>query len=322
MSHHSPIGFIKKDIQSTDYVKKTELLSTQSQKANRLFPFLVTESFSSRIDWDDSADPLLRQILPSAKELEEQSGFLLDPLEERQFTIAPGVIKKYQGRVILQLTGACPIHCRYCFRRHSKSEDIPKTLQEWQKGVETVRDDKSIIEVIYSGGDPLMLPHARLIELSDLLAEIPHLQRLRIHTRTPVASPERITSTLINGLQSNRLVVSMVIHMNHAAEMDAAVESALAMLVDSGIPLYNQSVLLKGVNDDVDSLAALSETLLQARVTPYYLHLLDPVAGAAHFQVDERQGRELIQALRNRLPGFGVPLLVKEIPGSQAKVPL
>jgi EF-P beta-lysylation protein EpmB len=322
MSYNPPIEFVKKDIQLPDHLKKMAKIVAAAKDADYMFPLLVTDSFSSRIDWNNPCDPLLLQILPTPAELQQVKGFSNDPLGEVKFKKAPGIIKKYHGRVILQLTGACPIHCRYCFRRHNKNADIPKTLAQWQEAIEVVRADQSIREVIYSGGDPLMLPDAKILEFSNRLAEIPHVQRLRIHTRVPVASPQRVTPSLIQGLKKIRLTVTMVIHMNHPAEMDGSVKSALESMVDAGIPLYNQSVLLKGVNDSVETLVALSEALLQARVTPYYLHILDPVSGAAHFRVDGEQGKDLVMEMRNYLPGFGVPLLVQEIPGDGYKLPL
>jgi EF-P beta-lysylation protein EpmB len=307
------------DNQPIRLIKKNFPLSESAQEAARLFSFLVTDSFSSRIDWNNHSDPLLLQVLPSPKELDHGPGFLRDPLREKEFTLAPGIIKKYPGRIIFQLTGACPIHCRYCFRRHNKNKTTPTNQSEWKKAIESIQKDPSIKEVIYSGGDPLMLPIERVLELSQRLADIPHIQRIRIHTRLPVADPKRVTSELIKGLKKLPLVVTMVIHMNHPQEMSSEVETLLGKIVDEGIPLYNQSVLLKGINDDIEILTKLSESLIQARVTPYYLHLLDPVEGATHFQVSEGIGVRLIGEMRNRLPGFAIPTLVRELPGKHSK---
>jgi EF-P beta-lysylation protein EpmB len=322
MSYNPPIGFVKKDIQLADNLKKLPLLDSYTKEAERQFPLLLTHEFAQRIDWNNPEDPLLLQILPTKYELEEKPGFVADPLNESKYNKAPGFIKKYHGRAILQLTGACPIHCRYCFRRHIKNDNIPKTIEEWSQAIEIIRKDRSIKEVIYSGGDPLMLGSDKLLEISNLLATIPHVKRLRIHSRVPVASPKRVTPELVFGLKQLPLVVSLVIHMNHPAEMDDTVKATLAELVEAGIPLYNQSVLLKGVNDDLETLTDLCETLIDARVTPYYLHLLDSVAGAGHFFVDFKKGRELILGMGSLLPGYALPLLVVDIPGENSKTPL
>ncbi|MBF0359289.1 MAG: KamA family radical SAM protein [Magnetococcales bacterium] len=322
MNCNPPIGFIKKEAQTTGNSKEMALLNGSSKEADEQFPLLVSDAFASRIDWSNSSDPLLLQILPTAAELQTDPAFILDPLEEAGYSIAPGIIKKYHGRAILQLTGACPIHCRYCFRRHIKGDNIPKTLAQWDESLEVIRKDPSIVEIIYSGGDPLMLPNKKFLQISNLLGEIAHIKRLRIHSRVPVASPERISLDLIKSIGNLPFTVTMVIHMNHADEMDGFVEATIASLVDAGIPIYNQSVLLKGVNDNLESLTALSEALIQARVTPYYLHLLDPVAGAAHFLVDAKTGRQLLEEMRKVLPGFAIPLLVQEIPGELAKTPI
>ncbi|MBF0195654.1 MAG: EF-P beta-lysylation protein EpmB [Magnetococcales bacterium] len=322
MSYNPPIGFVKKDIELADNIKKLPTLNSFSIEAEKQFPLLLTHEFAKRISWYNPEDPLLLQILPTKHELQKKPGFSTDPLSESIYNQAPGLIKKYHGRVILQLTGACPIHCRYCFRRHIKSNNIPSTLDDWSQAVEIIRNDISIKEVIYSGGDPLMLNSKKLLEISTMLSTIPHVKRLRIHTRTPVASPKRVNLELITGLKNLPLVVTMVIHMNHPAEMDDSVKTTLTAIVEAGIPLYNQSVLLKGVNDNVDTLTALSETLIEARVTPYYLHLLDPVSGAAHFFVDAKKGRELIDKIRLLLPGYAVPLLVMDTPGELSKTPL
>ncbi|MBF0383292.1 MAG: KamA family radical SAM protein [Magnetococcales bacterium] len=322
MSYNPPIGFVKKDIQLADNLKKLSLLKSYSKQAEGDFPLLLTPEFATRIDWNNPKDPLLQQILPTKHENKTKPGFVVDPLNESRYAKAPGYIKKYHGRAIMQLTGACPIHCRYCFRRHIKSNNIPKSINEWSQAVETIRQDKSIKEIIYSGGDPLMLNSDKLLEISNLLTTIPHIKRLRIHSRVPVASPKRITPDLIKALKDLPLVMSMVIHMNHPAEMDSGVKNTLQELVEAGIPLYNQSVLLKGINDDVTTLITLSETLIDARVTPYYLHLLDPVAGAAHFYVDEKKGRELLLKMRPMLPGYALPMLVVDIPGERSKLPI
>lgn len=322
MSHCSPIGLFKKSASPSILSEREPTGCTREKTAESLFPFLITQAFASRIDWQDPKDPLLLQVKPSAKELETVEGFSHDPLQESQCQRYPGILQKYQGRVILQLTGACPIHCRYCFRRHHKNDTLPKTLADWHDSLTGLASDTTLREVILSGGDPLMVEEERLLAFCDRLSRIPHLRRLRIHSRVPVADPARISSRLLKGLRNNRLVVTLVTHMNHFREMDATVQTTFEAIVDAGIPLFNQSVLLKGINDSAEILSTLSETLLQARATPYYLHLLDPVAGAAHFRVEETRAKQLIEQIRTMLPGLGVPLLVREIPKSLCKRPL
>ena len=234
----------------------------------------------------------------------------------------PGLLQKYAGRVLLITTGACGIHCRYCFRRHFPYSDSHAAADRWAQALDYLKRDSNIEEVILSGGDPLSLTDARLGELTAQLDGISHLRRLRLHTRLPVVLPERIDDALIRWLGASRLKPVVVIHANHANEFDAAVERALARLHDADVLLLNQSVLLKGVNDEADALCDLSESLVANRVLPYYLHQLDPVQGAAHFAVDDATAKALIGALRDRLPGYLVPQLVRELPGAPAKLPI
>ena len=279
---------------------------------------------AKRINWDDPQDPLRRQVLPSTEELHRVDGFVTDPLAEAEARRSsgaqiPGFLQKYHGRVLLQVSGQCAIHCRFCFRRHDAYADIPKNLAEWSAALTSIANDPSIHEVLFSGGDPLMLPDWRLAELVQQLATIPHLARIRIHSRMPIVTPKRIGAALIRWLTETRLTPVMVIHCNHPLELDARAQAALSRLVNAGIPVLNQSVLLKGVNDNVDTLTALCETLVNHRVIPYYLHLLDPVAGAAHFQVGKEDARALVAQLQARLPGYAIPKLVQEQPGKLSK---
>lgn len=291
-------------------------------KAAAAFSFRVPPVFSSLINWQDPADPLLLQVIPSAKELIASKEYVRDPLDENQFLQAPGLVAKYPGRVLLRLTGACPIHCRYCFRRHDLFGDIPKEMHEWQPALDWIGRDTAIREVIFSGGDPLMVSNGQLAKLSARIAAIGHVRRLRVHTRMPVCSPGRVNDGLLEWLTSTGMMAILVIHVNHPAELGREGCAALGRLADAGIVLLNQSVLLKGVNDSVDVLEALSEKLLQNRVLPYYLHVLDPVAGAAHFYVDESHARQLVQRLRDRLGGYAIPRLAREIPGKLSKMVL
>lgn len=289
-----------------------------AQAAARQFPLRVPRGYVNRMRPGDPQDPLLRQVLPLEAELDSAEGFGTDPVGESTARIAPGLMQKYSGRVLLTTTGACGVHCRYCFRRHYPySEQNPR--RDWPAVVERIADDTSIREVILSGGDPLTLDTPRLRAMSEALESIPHLRRLRVHTRQPVVLPERVDAELIAWLSGLRFDVVVVVHANHANEIDATVQRAFAGIRGTGATLLNQSVLLRGVNDSADALAALSEALFAAGALPYYLHLLDPVAGAAHFDVREQTAREIMKALHARLSGFLVPRLVREVAGEAGK---
>jgi EF-P beta-lysylation protein EpmB len=284
------------------------------------FPLLVPRGFVARMRPGDPADPLLLQVLPRPEEGEQVAGFTADPLAEQQARRAGGLIQKYAGRALLLLTGGCAVNCRYCFRREFPYADSGANPAGISLALEELAADPSIHEVILSGGDPLLLDDRPLARLVADLGAIPHLRRLRIHSRLPVVLPSRLTAALTALLAASRLAVSLVIHANHASELDDAVARGLAEIAGS-VPLrFNQAVLLRGVNDDADVLAALSERLIDLGITPYYLHLLDPVRGAAAFAVSEARGRELIDQLRRRLPGYAVPRLAREQPGEPAKV--
>jgi EF-P beta-lysylation protein EpmB len=283
------------------------------------FPLLVPREYLSRIRPGEPDDPLLLQILPRQAELLVAPGFSTDPVEEAHDRGAPGLLAKYRGRALMLTTGACGVHCRFCFRRHFPHADASTTAQAWDRALRQIRSDRSIREVILSGGDPLALDDRRLAELAERLAEIGHLRRMRIHTRLPIVIPQRVNDQLISWLRGGRLAPLMVVHINHPAEVDDAVATALQRLVDAGIPVLSQSVLLRGVNDRIETLHALYERLADLRVLPYYLHQLDRVAGAAHFEVPEEAGRRLIEQLRARLPGYAVPRYVCEVPGRASK---
>jgi len=243
----------------------------------------------------------------------------MDPVGDLAAQRLPGLLQKYTGRVLLVTTGACAVHCRYCFRRHYPYDTAPKTLAAWESAIDEIAADESISEVILSGGDPLTLRDSLLAALADRLAEIPHLRRLRVHTRLPLMIPERINDDLLSWLRGTRLAPVMVIHANHANELAGDAADAVQRIVAAGIPTLNQTVLLRGINDDVETLAALSERLLDLGAMPYYLHQLDRVAGAMHFEVPLARGLELVTALRARLPGYAVPRYVQERPGEPSK---
>jgi len=234
--------------------------------------------------------------------------------------VVPGVLHKYHGRVLLMATGACAVHCRYCFRRHFPYAEANPVVDRWRQALDYIAGDDSIAEVILSGGDPLSMSDRRLADLTRRLDAIPHLRRLRLHTRLPIVLPERVNDELLDWLGATRLKTAVVVHANHANEIDSSVIAALSRLKASGAELLNQSVLLRGVNDSTEALMALSEKLFEAGVLPYYLHLLDKVQGAAHFEVEETAARCLMAELSRQVPGYLVPRLVREIPGAPGKV--
>ncbi len=286
------------------------------------FPLFAPRPYVALIERGNPADPLLRQIMPLADEQQPADGFIDDPVADLAAARSPGLLHKYEGRVLLITTGACAVHCRYCFRRHFPYSETPRSVEQWAPAIDEIAGDPSIHEVILSGGDPLTLVDPLLAELAERLAHVPHLQRLRIHTRLPIMIPDRVTDELLAWLRGTRLTPIVVIHANHPAELQTGAAASLGRLADAGIPLLNQAVLLRGVNDDVETLAALSERLVRLRVMPYYLHQLDRVRGAAHFETPIARGRELIEALRARLPGYAVPRYVVEQRGQPNKTAL
>ncbi len=294
-----------------------------SDRAALDFPLKVPLAYVRRMRLRDPADPLLLQVLARDLELLEVAGYGPDPVGETGgANPVPGIIRKYSGRALVIASGGCAIHCRYCFRRHFPYADNQNSRREWRQALTYVGADPTISEVILSGGDPLVLGDGQLSELVDLIAAVPHVRRLRIHTRLPVVIPDRVTGSLVAAICRARLQTVLVIHSNHANEIDGAVASALAILKRAGITLLNQSVLLAGINDSTSALAALSERLFEAGVLPYYLHLLDRVRGAAHFEVDEHRARALAGELAASLPGYLVPRLAREAAGAGSKITL
>ncbi len=300
----------------------TDLAATISDAAADQFPLRVPRGFVARMRHGDARDPLLRQVLPVLDEDRVAPGFGLDAVGDEAARRGGGVIHKYNGRALLIATGSCAVHCRYCFRRHYPYAEDTAAAAGWREAVELIRSDDSIHEVILSGGDPLSLADHKLAELTYALRTIPHLRRLRIHTRLPIVLPERVDAGLLAWLRGLPWPVTVVVHANHANEFDAAVDAAMAALRDAGATLLNQAVLLRGVNDSVDALADLCERGFAAGVLPYYLHQLDRVAGAAHFEVDDADALALHAALAARLPGYLVPRLVREVAGRPGKTPL
>jgi len=281
------------------------------------FPLLVPRGFIARMRKGDPHDPLLRQVWPHGDELAAAPGFTADPVRE-QGLAANGLIRKYRGRVLLIASGACPLHCRYCFRREFPYSAQLAARGDWEPALSELRKIDDAREAILSGGDPLSLSNRRLAELLARLTDL-GFETVRIHTRFPIAIPERVDAGLLELLGATRLRTVVVVHTNHANELDDDVARALERLRAPLTALLNQSVLLRGINDATDTLATLSERLFDCGVLPYYLHLLDPVSGAAHFDVAETVGRRLIEELRARLPGYLVPRLVRETPGELSK---
>jgi EF-P beta-lysylation protein EpmB len=323
-----PTGAWRKDLADvvTDTDELLRLLDLQDRSqiatlsALRGFPLRVPRAYVDRMRPGDPADPLLRQVLPVAREDQRVPGFTTDPVGELSSPPVDSVLHKYQGRALVIVTGACAVHCRYCFRRHFPYGDLGAASPQGYEAVEHVASDPAVSEVILSGGDPLAVSDSRLEVLARKLAAVPHVKRLRIHTRLPIVLPRRVDGGLTSWIGGLGLPMVVVVHANHANEIDDDVRRALAALEVTGVTLLNQSVLLRGVNDSASALADLSERLFDCDVLPYYLHLLDPVEGAAHFEVASENAKEIFEELCARLPGYLVPRLVREIPGAPAKV--
>ncbi|KUJ82829.1 EF-P beta-lysylation protein EpmB [Microbulbifer flavimaris] len=291
-------------------------------RASGDFALRVPRPFLSRMTKGDPQDPLLLQVLPGAPELEPVPGFTPDPLGEGAANPVPGVVHKYRGRLLLIAAGQCAVNCRYCFRRLFPYGDNHLSRSQWQGALDYIRGQRELREVILSGGDPLVLGDRQLQWVADQLAAIPQLATLRVHTRLPIVAPARVTDELLGWLTGSRLKPVLVLHCNHANEIDQRVHAALQKLRSAGVTLLNQAVLLRGVNDSEEALAQLSERLFEAGVLPYYLHQLDRVQGAAHFEITDDRALALVAAIRKRLPGYLVPTLVREIAGEASKTPI
>ena len=289
--------------------------------ARQLFALRVPRAFIARMKPGDAQDPLLLQVLTQREEFIQASGYSADPLDE-QSSVVPGLLHKYRNRALLLVKGGCAVNCRYCFRRHFPYQDNPGNKRSWQTAIDYIATHPELDEIIFSGGDPLMAKDHELTWLIDALAQIPHLKRLRIHSRLPVVIPARITDGLCQMLAETRLQVLMVTHINHAQEIDASLAAAMQQLKRAGVTLLNQSVLLRGVNNDAQALADLSNALFDAGILPYYLHVLDKVQGAAHFYVSDEEARALVRTLLTQVSGYMVPKLAREIGGEPSKTPL
>ncbi len=293
-----------------------------SPQANQDFQFKVPKAYVDKIQKGNPKDPLLLQIFPVQQELEYKQGYSRDPLAEAQSLFQPGLLQKYDGRALLLVTPACTINCRYCFRRHYPYDDKGHFWTQINNNIQLINQDDSINEVILSGGDPLSLSNERLAALFHSLEAIPHLKRIRIHSRFPVVEPNRIDDEFLEILASSHLQIIMVLHINHTQEIGTDSKVSLEKLHNQKTILLNQSVLLRGVNDDVDILRQLSEILIENHIIPYYLHMLDRVQGSAHFEVSDEDAVQIHQQLRGVLSGYMLPQLVREIAGEKSKFPI
>jgi EF-P beta-lysylation protein EpmB len=293
-----------------------------ADEAARRFPLRVPRGFVARMRHGDPNDPLLAQVLPVARETDRVPGFTADPVGEHPGGHAAGMLRKYRGRALLVTTPACAVHCRYCFRRQFPYDQASLAAAGWERAVAAVADDPTVAEVILSGGDPLTVPDGRLAWAVEAFGAVDHVRRLRIHTRVPVVLPERVDGELLEILAACRPTLAIVLHVNHAHEIDDRVRTVSRALAMAGAVVLNQAVLLAGVNDTVDALEQLSTALVEAGIVPYYLHLLDRVDGAAHFDIPERRARELLGHLLVRAPGYLVPRLVREVTGAPTKIPI
>lgn len=320
--HQSLIDAFRNSHDLAKYLNIEPLGNDFNDAQDTNFPMLVPREFADRMEKGNPQDPLLLQTMPGIRELDTKDGYATDPVGEAAATIAPGVLHKYQGRVLLVTTGACPIHCRYCFRRHFPYSDSLASGPNLDPAIKYIEANRDITEVILSGGDPLMLKNSNLEILIKRLEQIDHLQRLRIHSRMPVVLPSRIDHELTRLLKTSRLTSVLVVHCNHPDELDQSVKDVLNALSNTGIIILNQSVLLHGINDNAETLKQLSERLFSCGVLPYYLHMLDRVAGARHFEVDPAQAIDIHSQLQSSLPGYLVPKLVYEKAGAESKLPL
>lgn len=287
-------------------------------EAKRLFALRVPRAFAARMKKGDPDDPLLRQVLTAREEFVAAPGYSTDPLEE-QHSVVPGLLHKYRNRALLLVKGGCAVNCRYCFRRHFPYAENQGNKRNWQLALDYIAVHSELDEIIFSGGDPLMAKDHELDWLLEQLEAIPHIKRLRIHSRLPIVIPARITETLVARFAQSSLQILLVNHINHAQEIDDTFRTAMTKLRQAGVTLLNQSVLLRGVNDNARTLADLSNALFDAGVMPYYLHVLDKVQGAAHFMVSDSEAREIMHELLTLISGYMVPKLAREIGGEPSK---
>lgn len=286
------------------------------------FPVFAPWEYVSRMELGNARDPLLLQVLAGGQELEQHPNGRIDPVGDRSAERQPGLLHKYDRRILMITTGACAVHCRYCFRRHYPYHTAPRGKQGWGQSLKTIAADRSLDEVILSGGDPLTLADSSLAWLTEQIGNIDHIRRLRIHTRLPVVIPQRVCDELLQWVRQSNLALYFVLHFNHAREIDTSVRTALRQLRQAGATLLNQAVMLRDVNDSVEAQAELCLTLANEQVLPYYVHQLDPVQGAMHFAVSDAAAISIMQDVQRQLPGYAVPRLVREVAGQPSKSPL
>jgi len=293
-------------------------------KVGARYAISVTRAVADLIDRTDANDPIAGQFVPDARELETHAAELADPIGDHIKSPAPGIVHRYPDRVLLKIASVCPVYCRFCFRREMVGPANGETLSadELAAAITYIRATPAVWEVILTGGDPLVLSPRRIREVTEMLSAIPHVKILRWHTRVPVVDPDRVTDELITALKATDKTVFIGLHTNHARELTTTARTAIAKLVDSGIPLVSQTVLLRGVNDDADTLEALMRALVEVRVKPYYLHHGDLAPGTAHFRTTIAKGQALMRELRGRLSGLALPTYVLDLPGAHGKVPL
>lgn len=313
-----------REIQKTNFTSLQSLasfLELAPQLKEKLFsspafPLNLPQRLAKKIEKNTLDDPLLRQFVPLREESLSVPGFFPDPVQDQTFRSTKKLLQKYKGRALLLTTSGCAMHCRFCFRQNFPYEtETPGFSEE----LRAIAQDSSLQEIILSGGDPLSLSDRAIAHLLNCLDAIPHIQRIRFHTRFPIGIPERIDSSFLKILASIKKALFFVLHCNHSRELDFDVLTAMKKIQNLGIPVLSQSVLLKEVNDTPEALLDLYEALLRAQIVPYYLHLLDPVQGASHYEVSETQAYRLIRFLQENLPGFGVPRLAREEPGKTSK---
>ena len=305
--------------QLLDVLELDNELLPDALRASRDFTLRVPHSYVARMERGNPEDPLLKQVLPIGQECEFIEGYGIDPLAERSQSPVNGVIHKYDGRLLLVTSGACAVNCRFCFRRHYPYSDNQLTGENWQKALDYIASDTSVNEVILSGGDPLAANDKRLRAMTEALNAIDHVKTLRIHSRFPIIIPERITDEMISWFAGQRLKPVMVVHCNHANEIDDSVVTAMNKLRKAGVTLLNQGVMLKDINDNTKALTALSHALFGAGILPYYMHVFDPVQGAAHFDVPDETAKQLIEEMATQCSGYLVPKLVRDVPGKPGK---
>ena len=305
-----------------DYLELPKKPFYNADQANKNHQLLAPLGYLDKIQKGNWDDPLLKQILPIEDEMLDVKGYVSDPVGDLNASLTAGVLQKYQGRALIITTGTCAVHCRYCFRKEYPYAEAKPAINNWQQVIETISHDPSLHEIILSGGDPLILSDQRLISLCQQLAAIPHIKTLRFHTRIPVVLPQRIDTHFLHWFSALPIKKVVVIHANHANEIDPLVGDKLRALANTGAIVLNQSVLLKGVNDSVEALENLSQQLFHYQTLPYYLHLLDKVKGTAHFDIQQQQALLLMEELRHRLPGYLVPKLVREVSGKRPKSPI